>query len=130
VQIYESIMRDSEGGVTTALLRGAGYVKDNRLLPSGFDKGTASEDFAVHGQAMEDEDFLGGGDRVPYTIELGNVEGPFTVTVELLYQSVGYRWAENLRRQAAPETDRFLGYYEAVSNWPVVVARATAEVGD
>jgi hypothetical protein len=110
------------------LLRGAGYLKDNRLLPSGFDKGTASEDFAVHGQAMEDGDFVGGGDRVPYTIELGDAEGPFTVTVELLYQSVGYRWAENLRRQAAPEIDGFLGYYEVVSNWPVVVARATVEV--
>jgi hypothetical protein len=130
VQIYESIMRTPEGSVTTALLRGAGYVKDNRLLPSGFDKGTASEDIAVHGQAMEDADFLWGGDRVPYTIELGNFEGPFTVTVELLYQSVGYRWAENLRRQAAPETDRFLGYYEAVPNLPVVVAKVTAEVGD
>jgi hypothetical protein len=130
VQIYESIMRDSEGGVTTALLRGAGYLKDNRLLPSGFDKGTALEDIAVRGQAMEDADFFGGGDRVPYAIELGNAEGPFTVTVELLYQSVGYRWAENLRRHKASETDRFLGYYEAVPNLPVVVARATAEVGD
>jgi hypothetical protein len=130
VQIYESIMRDSEGGVTTALLRGAGYLKDNRLLPSGFDKGTASEDIAVHGQAMEDADFMGGGDRVAYTVELGSAEGPFTVTVELLDQSVGYRWAEKMRRHEAPETDRFLGYYEAVSNLPLVVAKATAEVGD
>jgi hypothetical protein len=130
VQIYESIMRDSEGGVTTALLRGAGYLKDNRLLPSGFDKETALEDIAVQGRALEDKDFLGGGDRVPYAIELGNAEGPFTVTVELLYQSVGYRWAENLRRHEAPETDRFLDYYEAIPNVPVVVARATFEVGD
>ena len=73
---------------------------------------------------------MGGGDRVPYTIELGSAEGPFTVTVELLYQSVGYRWAENMRRHESPEPDRFLGYYEVVSNRPVVVARATAEVGD
>jgi hypothetical protein len=130
VQIYESIMRDSEGGVTTALLRGAGYLKDNRLLPSGFDKETAFEDIAVHGQALEDADFLGGGDRVSYAIELGDAEGPFTVTVELLYQSVGYRWAENLRRHEAPETDRFLDYYEAIPNVPVVVAKATVEVGD
>jgi hypothetical protein len=79
---------------------------------------------------MEDVDFVGGGDRVAYTVELGSAEGPFIVTVELLYQSVGYRWAENLRRHEASETDRFLGYYEAVSNLPVVVARATAEVGD
>jgi hypothetical protein len=130
VQIYESIMRDSEGGVTTALLRGAGYLKDNRLLPSGFDKGTALEDIAVHGQAMEDADFLGNGDRVAYTVKLGSAEGPFTVTVELLYQSVGYRWAEKMRRHEAPEPTRFLDYYEAVPNLPVVVARATAEVGD
>jgi hypothetical protein len=130
VQIYESIMGDSEGDVTTVLLRGAGYLKDNRLLPSGFDKGTAFEDIAAYGQAMEDADFAGGGDRVPYAIELGDAEGPFTVTVELLYQSVGYRWAENLRRHEASEPARFLDYYEAVPNLPVVVARATAEVGD
>jgi hypothetical protein len=130
VQIYEAIMQDSEGGVTTALLRGAGYLKDNRLPPSGFDKETASEDIAVHGQAMEDADFTGGEDRVPYAIELGNAGGPFTVTVELLYQSVGYRWAQNLRRHEAPEPARFLDYYKAVPNLPVVIARATAEVGD
>jgi hypothetical protein len=130
VQIYESIIRDSEGGVTTGLLQSAGYLKDNRLLPSGLDKDTASEDVAVHGQAMEDEDFSGGGDRILYTIELGNAERPFAVTVELLYQSVGYRWAQNLRRHEAPELARFLDYYEAVPNLPVVVARTTAEVGD
>jgi hypothetical protein len=130
VQIYESIMRESEGGVTTALLRGAGYIKDNRLLPSGFDKGTASEDITVHGQAMEDADFLGGGDRFLYAIELDDAEGPFTVTVELLYQSVGYRWAQNLHRHEAPEPARFRDYYEAVPNMPVVVASITAEVGN
>ena len=31
VQIYEAILRDSEGAVTTSLLRAAGYLKDNRL---------------------------------------------------------------------------------------------------
>jgi hypothetical protein len=130
VQIYETIMGDSEGGVTTALLRGAGYLKDNRLLPLGFDKEVASEDIAVHGQAMEDADFSGGGDRVSYAIELGDAGGPFTVTVELLYQSVGCRWAQNLRRHEAPEPARFLDYYEAVPNLPVVIAGATAEIGD
>lgn len=52
------------------------------------------------------------------------------MAVELLYQSVGYRWAENLRRHDALEPIRFLGYYEAVPNRPMAVARATAEVGD
>ena len=45
VQIYEAVMGDTEGMVTTVLLKGAGYVKDNRLLPHGFDK--AAVDTAV-----------------------------------------------------------------------------------
>ena len=39
VQIYESILVDSTDAVTTGLLHGVRYVKDNRLLPTGFDKG-------------------------------------------------------------------------------------------
>jgi hypothetical protein len=41
VQIYESIIGDVNGGVTTGLLAGVRYLKDNRLLPRGFDKRTA-----------------------------------------------------------------------------------------
>ena len=41
VQIYESIMVDQAGAVTTGLLTAVRYVKDNRLLPRGFDKRTA-----------------------------------------------------------------------------------------
>jgi hypothetical protein len=38
VQIYESVMQDASGAVTTGLLQATGYAKDNRLLPRGFDK--------------------------------------------------------------------------------------------
>jgi len=41
VQIYESILGDSAGAVTTGLISTVGYLKDNRLLPHGFDKSTA-----------------------------------------------------------------------------------------
>jgi hypothetical protein len=130
VQIYEAIMHDTEGNVTTILLRGAGYAKDNRLLPSGLDKREAHADIAVKGQAWDDQDFIGGGDKIQYAVNLGDARGPFTVTVELLYQSIGYRWAENLRRYDSPESARFLRYYEAVPNLPVVVASETVEVGN
>ncbi len=50
VQIYESIMGNTDGEVTTTLLRGAGYLKDNRLLPSGFDKDTVGADIACAGR--------------------------------------------------------------------------------
>ena len=42
VQIYESIMLNSDGEVTTILLRAASYAKDNRLLPQGFDLAAAT----------------------------------------------------------------------------------------
>ena len=57
VQIYESVMVDVKGTPTTGLLHGVRYVKDNRLLPRGFDKSTASADVAVHGAAATDADF-------------------------------------------------------------------------
>jgi hypothetical protein len=135
VQIYEATMGNSDGEVTTTLLRGASYLKDNRLLPSGFD--TVDPDIAVNGRAAEDPDFSAGGDRVQYDVPLApgsagqrNPSGPFSVTAELLYQSISYRWIENLRQQSAPEIDRFLEYEQVVPNWPIVIARATVEVTD
>jgi mono/diheme cytochrome c family protein len=128
VQIYEAIMGDTEGQPTTTLLRGAGYLKDNRLLPAGFDKTIVEADIAVHGAAVDDGDFLGGSDTVRYLVALNGAEGPFTVTAELLYQSIGFRWADNLRRHDALETARFLSYYEQVPNRPALVVSATVEV--
>jgi hypothetical protein len=128
VQIYETILQDTENHVTTTLLMASRYRKDNRLLPSGFEKAAPYEDIAVRGGAREDEDFQGGGDKIQYLVDVGSAEGPLTVTVELLYQSIAYRWAENLRQYEAPEIDRFLGYYDAIPNTPVVVASDTLEV--
>jgi hypothetical protein len=130
VQIYEAILQDTEGRVTTTLLRAGGYVKDNRLLPAGLDKQAVPADVAVYGAAAVDGDFAGGGDRVRYQVDLGDAEGPFVVTVELLYQSIGYRWAQNLARHEGPEIERFLEYYMAVPNVPVVVAETVVEVGE
>lgn len=115
VQIYEAVMVDAAGAVTTGLLSGVRYVKDNRLLPEGFDKATAGPDIAVHGAAAADADFTAGGDRVRYRVPVAGA-GPLSVTVELLYQSVGHRWAENLRARRSIETDRFVRYYEAMSH--------------
>ena len=109
VQIYESIMVDQNGGVTTGLLRGVSYVKDNRILPRGFDKATASDDVAVRGGAKDDPDFVAGSDRIRYRITLAeNTTSALSIDVALLYQSIGYRWAENLRAYDARETQRFV----------------------
>jgi hypothetical protein len=128
VQIYEAIIGDVDDGVTTTLLRGAGYLKDNRLLPTGFDKSAVEDDVAVYGNAGEDASFADGGDQITYQIDVNGVSGPFTVSVELLYQSIGFRWAQNLAQYQAPEPERFLDFYGALPNVPVVVATDLAEV--
>lgn len=112
VQIYESIMEDAAGVPTTGLLSGIRYVKDNRLLPAGFEKATAPRDVAVAGAAASDPDFTGGGDRVRYRVDIGGAAGPFEVQAELWYQPVSYRWAENLRAYDSAETRRFGRYYD------------------
>jgi len=132
VQIYEAIMGEPDGSVTTVLLSAITYLKDNRLLPAGFDKSTADEDIAVHGGAGEDKDFVGGGDRVGYVVDVGGVvEGPFIIVAELWYQPVAYRWAYNLSDQKAPEIERFVGYYEeAGGSSGVILASAQKTVAD
>ena len=127
VQIYESVMVGQDNLPTTGLLTALRYVKDNRLLPHGFDKRTADKDVAVHGEAEGDADFSGGGDRIRYSVPVGDAQGPFQVSAELWYQPIGYRWAMNLKKYDAMEPKRFVGYYEqTASGSGVMLAHASA----
>ena len=126
VQIYEPVMTDLSGAVTTGLLSATRYVKDNRLLPRGFDKTTAGPDFAVHGNAASDGNFTGGSDQVRYSVDVSGAQGPFEMRAELRYQSISFRWADNLRRYDAGETRRFVGYYDSMSAGSSVVLATAA----
>jgi len=127
VQIYEPILKDSAGRVTTGLLSAVGYLKDNRLLPSGFNKETAEHDIAVVGDAADDPNFTDAGDLVLYSVGVGDARGPFHVEAELWYQPIGYRWAHNLSPYDAAEPRRFVGYYDSMAGaTAVLVARAEA----
>ncbi len=112
VQIYEPIIIDHAGHITTSLLSGVTYTKDNRLLPEGFDNATASEAVRVRGEAVNDKDFSDGGDSVRYRVSLPEGVSTIRVSAELNYQTIGYRWAKNLASYDAPETKRFVGYYD------------------
>jgi hypothetical protein len=114
VQIYETILGDPRGRVTTGLLTATQYLKDNRLLPRGFNKATANAEIGVYGDASGDSDFVGGSDRIVYRLPVGT-SGPVRVEVELRYQPVAYRWAHNLGAYDAPEPKRFVSYYTAMS---------------
>jgi hypothetical protein len=130
VQIYESIMGDSAGRPTTGLLSAVRYLKDNRVLPRGFDKTTADAWVKVTGGALQDADFTAGGDRVRYSVDAGDTAGSFRVDVELRFQPVGYRWAHNLEPYDAFEPRRFVRYYDAMSaGASEIVATATGETG-
>ena len=127
VQIYEPILKDAAGHVTTGLLSAVGYLKDNRLLPNGFKKETAEQDIAVVGDAAEDPNFTDAGNLVQYSVSTGNASGPFRVQAELWYQPIGFRWAHNLSRYDAPEPQRFVGYYDFMASaTAVLLARAEA----
>lgn len=127
VLVYEAILGDPKGGVTTGLLTAVQYLKDNRLLPDGFDKASASKDVAVRGQAASDSDFAAGGDRVRYVVDVSGATGPFSIDATLYYQSIGYRWAKNLAAYDAPEPKRFLRYYDEMARGSTTaLARATA----
>jgi hypothetical protein len=126
VQIYESVMGDAAGVPTTGLLSAVRYLKDNRLLPRGFNKAGADKEIAVIGSAAEDADFLGGSDRVRYSVFIGNGGGPYKVEVELIYQPIAYRWANNLKRYDSMETKRFTKYYDEMAGGSSVVLAHTS----
>ena len=75
---------------------------------------------------MDDPNFDGAGDEVTYQIEVDPDLGPFTVEAELLYQSISYRWADNLDPEGGSFISGFLDFYEAVPNIPSVIARTTS----
>ena len=121
---------DPSGAVTTVLLSASSYVKDNRLLPRGFEKATAEEFIAVRGAATEDADFVGSGDRIRYQIATDGTQGPFVVEAELWYQPIGFRWAHNLGDVTAEEIDRFVGYYEEMADSSAVVVTSARSIAE
>lgn len=125
VEIYEDILSDPQHRVTTGLLEAIGYLKDNRLLPRGFDKATAEKDIAVVGNAASDPNFVGGSDLIRYSIATGGADGPFHIEVKLWYQPIGFRWAHNLAPYDAKETKRLVSYYDSMPQAASVVIAST-----
>jgi len=128
VQIYEAVMLNFEKEVTFTLLRAWQYAKDNRLLPAGFDKGSADGDIAVHGAAADDDDFSAGSDQVLYNLPVGGAKGGLTVRVELLFQSLSYPFIADLGATGTVLVERFMGFYDPADNVPVVIAKTELSV--
>jgi hypothetical protein len=127
VQIYEAVMGDVHGQLTHRLMHAAAYLKDNRLLPAGMSPATTDPDIRVVGIGG-DASFIGGSDRVTYSINTAGRTGPFKVSVELVYQSVPPRHVASLDSFVTSQISTFKGLYAAADKTPERVASVTLNV--
>jgi hypothetical protein len=133
VQIYETIMGDSDGNITYTLLRGAQYLKDNRLTPKGFDKYSVPQDVAVMGDAFDDADFNLGSDEVVYRIDIPvGAAGDLNVSVSLNYQTIAHGFLQDLyAADHLEQVQTFKAMYDAQSlKHEQVAAAQTTVVSD
>jgi hypothetical protein len=129
VQIYEAIMASESGDVTTGLLAADHWLKENRLLPIGFDAARAGPRIAVQGEARSDPDFIAGSDRTRYSATVDPAAGPFTIEAEIWFQPIGFRWADNLSTYDTFETNRFVRYWRSMAAGSAIeIASASATV--
>jgi len=112
VQVYEAIMQDSQDKITYTLLRAKKYLKDNRILPLGFNKNTAANKIKVRGEAEFDEDFMAGGDIVEFNLKQFSGQ-QYTIKAELVYQTMGYAFASDLFQDTSLEVKRFKQMFNA-----------------
>jgi cytochrome c551/c552 len=127
VQVYETVMKDVHAQLTYRLMYAADYLKDNRLLPAGMSPGETDRDIRVVGIGT-DANFIGGSDKVTYSVNTTGRTGPFTVSVELLYQSVPPRHVTALDPYPTSQITRFKDMYAAADKAPERVASLTLSV--
>jgi hypothetical protein len=124
VQIFEPILGDAQGHVTTALLTATQYLKDNRILPAGFDKQAAPPDIAIRGDALNDPNFIGGSATTRFDIPATG--GALHVAADLEYQPIGFRWAHNLVPYKGDEPQRFTRYFDQAAAKSALVLAHTS----
>jgi hypothetical protein len=131
VQIYEPVMGNTDSNVTYTLLRGAQYLKDNRLTPAGFDKFAVPDDVAVRGLAFDDADFNQGSDEITYRIPV-TVTGELNVSVSLNYQTIAFGFLQDLYRDDQLEqVQTFKTLYDAQTlNHEQITSAQTTVVND
>ena len=121
VQVYEPIMADTDGTMTYTFMQASRYLKDNRILPLGF-KVNAPANAQPYGEAVDDNDFVGGSDTVAYEVT-DLAEDDYTITVTLHYQTASYGFMQdlysdiNLTEVALMKVldDNTMNHYETIS---------------
>jgi hypothetical protein len=145
VQIYEELIADTQGKITTSFVGLDRVLKNNRLLPKGWRvDGPFAEFTGPHGDAERDPEYINqagatGLDKIIYRIPLDDrTRGAVSVRVMLNYQSIPpYYLNQRFTIGQGPETKR-LAYLAShltvertpVENWKLPLVCATRRVGD
>src|SRR6185436_20126625 len=129
VQIYEEIIADTEGKITTSFVGLDRPLKNNRLQPKGWRvDGPYAEFTGPHGDAENDPDYDGktgatGIDKLTYRVPLNErTRGIVSVRVVLSYQSIPpYYLKQRFTIGKGPETQRlaYLASHLTVENTPI-----------
>lgn len=123
VQIYESVPVDANGKVAHRPLDALRYVKDNRLLPAGFDRKSRYSAFIAPVGTDKDPNH-GHEDTVTYRV--AKAPPGSTVTAELLYQVARPSEIEALAARPTPAARRLFQFVSSAPPTPVLVSRAEA----
>jgi hypothetical protein len=127
-QVWEAILADEAGAPTWRLTRAAGWAKDDRLLPQGFDPRSAEGARVLPVGTAGDPDFGSGGDVVHFDLDLAGATGPLTVTATVWFQPLSARWAAELVASGTPEAAALEAMLDAVGDPPERVAEQVVVV--
>src|SRR5258706_7497142 len=145
VQIYEELIADTQGKITTSFVGLDQVVKSNRLLPKGWRAdGPFAEFTRPHGDAERDPEYINksgatGVDRIIYRIRLDErTRTAVSVRVTLNYQAIPpYYLQERFTIGKGAETRR-LAYLTShlnvektpIDGWKLAIVSATRRLGD
>ncbi len=143
VQIYEELIADTEGKITTSFVGLDQVLKNNRLLPKGWRAdGPFGEFTRPHGDAERDPEYINktgatGADRITYRIPLDErTRTAVSVRVTLNYQAIPpYYLKERFTIGKGAETQRlaFLTSHlnlekTPINGWKLPIVSATRRV--
>jgi hypothetical protein len=145
VQIYEELVANKKGQITTSFLGLDKPLKNNRLLPRGWRRdGPFADVTAPHGEAEHDPEYVNsagssGSDRITYRIPLNErTQGAVAVMAVLYYQSIPpYYLKDRFTTASGPETRR-LAYLTShltvqgtpLEDWKLSLVCAVRGVGE
>jgi hypothetical protein len=148
VQIYEELVKDTEGHFTTSFLSLYDNIKKNRLLPRGWKPtGPHAAETKPHGAAANDPDYLNGCgcDTIIYKIPLSKVPNAAKVRAQLFYQTIPpyylhQRFTDTYdpsTHNAAENTQRLMDFVARLNvgateihEWKLLVAGTTHSITD